>query len=59
MSSQGGNCALRVLLDEAGVSNAGLGRAVVAAGAREGIHLASPNAGLSTALPLRTIAMTG
>jgi hypothetical protein len=41
MSSQGGNRALRVLLDEAGVSNAGLGRAVVAAGAREGIHLAT------------------
>jgi hypothetical protein len=41
MSSQGGNCALRVLLDEAGVSNARLGRAVVAAGAREGIHLAT------------------
>ncbi|MGH3941093.1 MAG: hypothetical protein ACRDTG_21130 [Pseudonocardiaceae bacterium] len=33
------NTALRVLLDEAEMSNAGLGRAVVAAGAREGIHL--------------------
>jgi hypothetical protein len=34
-----GNAALRVLLDEAGLSNAALARAVVAAGAKEGIHL--------------------
>ncbi|MGQ0777888.1 MAG: hypothetical protein ACT4NY_26340, partial [Pseudonocardiales bacterium] len=33
------NTTLRVLLDEAEMSNAGLGRAVVIAGAREGIHL--------------------
>ncbi|MGH3931649.1 MAG: hypothetical protein ACRDTF_16945 [Pseudonocardiaceae bacterium] len=39
MSGQDKNTALRVLLDEAEMSNAGLGRAVVAAGAREGIHL--------------------
>jgi hypothetical protein len=39
MSSQGENTALRALLDEAEMSNAALARAVVAAGAREGIHL--------------------
>ncbi len=39
MSSDGKNTALRVLLDEAGMTNAGLGRAVVAAGAKEGIHV--------------------
>ena len=39
MSGHGGNTALRRLLDEAEMSNAGLGRAVVVAGAREGIHL--------------------
>jgi hypothetical protein len=39
MSSHGENTALRVLLDEARMSNAALARAVVAAGAREGIHL--------------------
>ncbi|MGH3978200.1 MAG: hypothetical protein ACRDRZ_04235 [Pseudonocardiaceae bacterium] len=33
-----GDTALRVLLDEAGMSNTGLGRAVVTAGAKEGIH---------------------
>ncbi len=35
----GGNSALRALLDEAGLSNAALGRAVVAAGAKEGVHV--------------------
>jgi hypothetical protein len=35
----GGNPALRALLDEAGLSNAALARAVVAAGAKEGIHI--------------------
>jgi len=35
----GGNSALRALLDEAGMSNAGLARAVARAGAAEGIHL--------------------
>jgi hypothetical protein len=39
MGSQGENTALRVLLEEARMSNAALARAVVAAGAREGIHL--------------------
>ncbi|MGH3941487.1 MAG: hypothetical protein ACRDTG_23230, partial [Pseudonocardiaceae bacterium] len=39
MSGQDKNTALRVLLDEAEMSNTGLGRAVVVAGAREGIHL--------------------
>jgi tetratricopeptide (TPR) repeat protein len=34
-----GNGALRALLDQAGVSNAGLARAVVQAGAEEGVHL--------------------
>ncbi|MGH3866179.1 MAG: hypothetical protein ACRDQ4_08610 [Pseudonocardiaceae bacterium] len=32
----GDNCALRALVEEAGLSNAGLARAVVAAGAAEG-----------------------
>ncbi|MGH3930828.1 MAG: hypothetical protein ACRDTF_12710, partial [Pseudonocardiaceae bacterium] len=36
-----GNTALRALLDEAEMSNAGLARAVVNAAAREGIHLAT------------------
>ncbi|MGB6161186.1 MAG: hypothetical protein WCF33_22545 [Pseudonocardiaceae bacterium] len=35
----GGNRLLRVLVDEAGLSNAGLARAVVAAGAEEGVHV--------------------
>jgi hypothetical protein len=35
----GGNCALRALVDEAGLSNAALARAVVAAGAEEGAHV--------------------
>ncbi|MGH3838703.1 MAG: hypothetical protein ACRDSF_23870 [Pseudonocardiaceae bacterium] len=39
MSSHGKNTALQVLLDETGMTNAGLGRAVVAAGAKEGIHV--------------------
>ncbi|MGH3835199.1 MAG: hypothetical protein ACRDSF_05780, partial [Pseudonocardiaceae bacterium] len=39
MSGQGRNTALRGLLDEAEMSNLALGRAVVAAGAREGKHL--------------------
>ena len=39
MGSHGKNAALRVLLDEAEMSNAALARAVVSAGAREGIHL--------------------
>ena len=39
MSSHAKNTALRVLLDEAEMSNTGLASAVVAAGAREGIHL--------------------
>ncbi|MGH3425960.1 MAG: hypothetical protein ACRDQZ_00020, partial [Mycobacteriales bacterium] len=39
MGGQGGNSALRVLLDEAQMSNAALARAVVSAGAREGTHL--------------------
>jgi tetratricopeptide (TPR) repeat protein len=34
-----GNSALRRLLDEASMSNAALARAVVAAGAREGVHI--------------------
>ncbi|WP_222844639.1 hypothetical protein [Saccharomonospora sp. CUA-673] len=33
--ADGSNCALRALLDEAGMSNAALARAVVAAGARK------------------------
>ncbi len=37
--ADGGNRALRALLDEAGMSNAALARAVVAAGAEEGVHL--------------------
>jgi hypothetical protein len=39
MSGHGKNTALRGLLDEAEMSNDALGRAVVAAGAREGTHL--------------------
>ncbi|MGH8922620.1 MAG: transcriptional regulator, partial [Actinomycetes bacterium] len=39
MRGHGENAALRVLLDEAGMTNAGLGRAVVAAGAKAGIHV--------------------
>jgi hypothetical protein len=39
MSGHGKNTALRGLLDEAEMSNVALGRAVVAAGAREGKHL--------------------
>jgi len=39
MSGQGKNTALRGLLEEAEMSNAALGRAVVAAGALEGKHL--------------------
>jgi hypothetical protein len=39
MSRHGKNTALRGLLDEAEMSNTALGRAVVAAGAREGTHL--------------------
>lgn len=39
MDGAGMNTALRGLLDEAELSNTALGRAVVAAGAREGIHL--------------------
>ncbi|MGH3922028.1 MAG: hypothetical protein ACRDTT_04015, partial [Pseudonocardiaceae bacterium] len=35
----GGNSALRALMDEAGVSNAGLARAVVAVGAEQGAHV--------------------
>jgi hypothetical protein len=35
----GSNRLLRVLVDEAGLSNAGLARAVVAAGAEEGVHV--------------------
>ncbi|MGH3871782.1 MAG: hypothetical protein ACRDSR_09780 [Pseudonocardiaceae bacterium] len=35
----GGNSALRVLLAEAGVSHAGLARAVVAVGAEQGVHV--------------------
>ncbi|MGH3829927.1 MAG: hypothetical protein ACRDRS_05660 [Pseudonocardiaceae bacterium] len=53
----GRNTALRGLLDEAELSNAALGRAVVAAGAREGTHVGTnttsvrPDAGwLSAAL---------
>ncbi|MGH4013282.1 MAG: hypothetical protein ACRDSL_04985 [Pseudonocardiaceae bacterium] len=41
MSGEGGHTALRMRMDEAGMSNAGLARAVVAAGAKEGIHLAT------------------
>ncbi|MGQ0777356.1 MAG: hypothetical protein ACT4NY_23570 [Pseudonocardiales bacterium] len=41
MSGRGKNTALRGLLDEAEMSNVALGRAVVAAAAREGIHLAT------------------
>jgi len=33
------NAALRALLDEAGMSNAALARAVVTAGAEEGVHI--------------------
>jgi hypothetical protein len=39
MRRQGGNSALRVLLIEAGISNAALARAIVALGSAEGIHL--------------------
>lgn len=39
MTSDGGNSALRDLLAEAAISNAALARAVVAAGAEEGVHL--------------------
>jgi hypothetical protein len=39
MSGHDANTALRGLLDEAQMSNIALGRAVVAAGAREGTHL--------------------
>ncbi len=39
MSGYSKNTALRELLDEAAMSNVALGRAVVAAGAKEGIHL--------------------
>jgi len=39
MSGHDVNTALRGLLDEAQMSNIALGRAVVAAGAREGTHL--------------------
>jgi len=39
MGGEGGNSALRTLLDEAEMSNTGLARAVVVAGAKEGIHL--------------------
>jgi hypothetical protein len=39
MDSQVKNTALRLLLDEAEMSNTGLASAVVAAGAREGLHL--------------------
>jgi hypothetical protein len=35
----GGNEALRALLEEAQISNAGLARAVISAAAREGTHL--------------------
>ncbi|MGH3916807.1 MAG: hypothetical protein ACRDTC_25870 [Pseudonocardiaceae bacterium] len=41
MGGDGGNRALRLLLDEAGLSNTGLARAVVFAGGREGLHLGS------------------
>ena len=37
--ADGDNRALRALLDEAGMSNAALARAIVAAGAEEGVHL--------------------
>ncbi len=36
---EGGNAALRVLLEDAGMSNAALARAVVTAGAEEGVHV--------------------
>ncbi|MGH4006564.1 MAG: hypothetical protein ACRDTH_00055 [Pseudonocardiaceae bacterium] len=39
MGREGGNGALRALVDEAGLSNAALARAVVAAGAEEGVHV--------------------
>lgn len=39
MAEGSGNNQLRVLLEEAGLSNAGLARAVVTAGAEEGVHL--------------------
>src|ERR1051326_2695401 len=39
VSGEGGNGALRALLGEAELSNAALGRAVVAAGAEEGVHV--------------------
>lgn len=35
----GRNAELRALLDEAGLSNAALARAVVTAGAEEGVHI--------------------
>jgi len=38
-AGDGGNTALRVLLGEAGTSNAALARAVITAGAEEGIHV--------------------
>jgi hypothetical protein len=38
-AAAGGNPALRVLVDEAGLSNAGLARAVVAAGVEEGVNV--------------------
>ena len=41
MSGAGGNTALRALLEEAEMSNAGLARAVVRAAAREGQHLST------------------
>ncbi|MGH3802398.1 MAG: hypothetical protein ACRDTD_20180 [Pseudonocardiaceae bacterium] len=40
-TAAGGNTALRALLEEAQMSNAGLARAVVSAAAREGRHLAT------------------
>ena len=40
-AAAGGNTALRALLGEAEMSNAGLARAVVSAAAREGMHLAT------------------
>ena len=39
VSGEGGNGALRALLGEAELSNSALGRAVVAAGAEEGVHV--------------------
>ncbi|MGH3803202.1 MAG: hypothetical protein ACRDTD_24345, partial [Pseudonocardiaceae bacterium] len=38
-TAAGGNTALRALLEEAQMSNAGLARAVVSAAAREGLHI--------------------